>query len=128
MPGGTQSLERSVWQELMQLGFPTARHDSAHLASTVHTQLSSLPGPALISPNSNKHHLQVALLAEDMHFTVRQLTHLGAHIVTQASSHLDMHRKLPQDMQFFMAEVRDLKPQLVWIQYRGAGLPGRRTQ
>eukprot|EP00971_Amphidinium_carterae_P333204 6467799-Amphidinium_carterae.1 len=48
--------------------------------------------------------------------------------MTQASSHLHMHRSIPQDMQFFLAEVKERAPHLVWIQYRGAGMPGRRTQ
>eukprot|EP00971_Amphidinium_carterae_P171897 3408189-Amphidinium_carterae.1 len=63
-----------------------------------------------------------------MTFTETQLKKLGAHVVARASSHLHVHRSIPQDMQFFLAEVKDRVPQLVWIQYRGAGMPGRRTQ
>eukprot|EP00971_Amphidinium_carterae_P349761 6491208-Amphidinium_carterae.2 len=129
LPGGMDKLDQKVVTELISLGFPLS-------LSSVHTNpassyLSMAPTnsrPSVLNPTKSQISMSIALLAEDLHFTELQLKALGGHVVARASSHLHMHRALPQDLQFFLSEVKDSKPQVVWIQYRGSGMPGRRTQ
>eukprot|EP00971_Amphidinium_carterae_P198050 3930833-Amphidinium_carterae.1 len=121
------SIDALVRKELQDLGFPLEAEIPAMLSSSTDAALETAASVHLKVDVATKP-LHVALLAEDLLVTEKQLKQLGAHITVQASSHLQMHRNLPQDMLLFLTEVKQQAPHLVWIQYRGAGLPGRRAQ
>eukprot|EP00971_Amphidinium_carterae_P351093 6491908-Amphidinium_carterae.1 len=135
-PQNVHQLPTSLYHELRQHGFPipTDAHileswtmpltssvasTEEHFHQTV-TSSSSLP----VSSTSTT----VAIIAEQRHLLGQALVERNCNVMLFSHAHITTRRQVPHDLEVFMADLRQQRPHLLWIQYHGQQHPGRRAQ
>eukprot|EP00971_Amphidinium_carterae_P046576 917433-Amphidinium_carterae.8 len=70
----------------------------------------------------------VIVVAERQRQLVDTLHSNGFHVLRTSHAHVKFRRALPPDLAMIKQDIKDMQPQLLWIQYQGQAFPGRRAQ
>eukprot|EP00971_Amphidinium_carterae_P262130 5199406-Amphidinium_carterae.2 len=134
-PQNVHQLTSALYQELRRHGFPIpsdamnqeswTRPLTACSAETeeqyIHAMLAS-------STSKSSTGTTVAIIAEQRHLLGQALVEKKCNVVLFSHAHITARRQVPHDLEVFMADLRQQRPQLLWIQYHGQQHPGRRAQ
>eukprot|EP00971_Amphidinium_carterae_P040575 796340-Amphidinium_carterae.1 len=123
---GVHELSSEHHQKLHDLGFvvPDRSHEEQSWLQAVDLKDESY----VASQDNASPEKTIIVIAERQRQLIDTLHSHDFHVLRATHAHVKARRALPTDLAMIVQDIKDMRPQLLWIQYQGQAVPGRRAQ